>query len=146
MSTTPVPDVARRLEELDEPTCFDLVRSRSVGRVVCTDGALPIVVPVNYVVGDDGRHVWFRTSAGSRLARATDDAVVAFEVDVIDESMHVGWSVVITGLARAVTSESGIARAHGLRLVAWAEGERPHFVRITPTLVTGRRLAPAGAA
>lgn len=126
------------LEELDEGACYCLLASVPVGRVVATSGALPLVVPVTFVL--DGRAVVFRTTSGGRLAAATRDTVVAFEADVVDASRRTGWSVVVTGVASPVTGASEALRVEQLGLAPWAPGVRDHFVRITPGLVTGRRL------
>jgi hypothetical protein len=40
-----------------------------------------------------------RTDAGSKLAAALRGAPVAFEVDGVDETHQVGWSVVVRGRA-----------------------------------------------
>ena len=47
--------------------------------MVFTDGGLPVVLPVTFVL--DGDAVVFRTRAGSRLAGITSGSVLAFEVD-----------------------------------------------------------------
>ncbi|MBV9293039.1 MAG: pyridoxamine 5'-phosphate oxidase family protein, partial [Frankiales bacterium] len=62
---------------LEPEECFALLRSQRVGRVAVTHRALPMIVPVNYVM--DGRTVLFRTAAGGLLDRACRSAVVAFE-------------------------------------------------------------------
>ena len=51
-----------------------------------------------------------------------------------------GWSVLVTGTLREVTAVSAVLRAEQLPLVPWAGGERRHFVRITPGLLSGRRI------
>jgi len=129
-------DVPERLGVLEVEKCYRLIAGQTVGRVVYTDGALPAVVPVNYVL--DGHHLVFRTTPGSRMARGVVDQVVAFEVDQIDAEVRTGWSVVVTGIAKALTEPGEMARALGLGLAPWAGGRRELFVSITPGLVTGR--------
>jgi nitroimidazol reductase NimA-like FMN-containing flavoprotein (pyridoxamine 5'-phosphate oxidase superfamily) len=128
-----------RLVVLSNNECMRLLASSSVGRVIYTDGALPAVTPVNFALF--GNTVLFCTSADSRLARATEDAVVAFEVDRIDEVRQTGWSVVVTGVARGVRDAGELARIGQLGLVSWADGGRNHYVRVVPGSVTGRRIA-----
>ena len=125
-------------EELSRAECLRLLRSRSLGRVAYTDHALPAIAPVNYAV--DGDTVVFRTATGTRLAAGTRDAVVAFEVDESDPVQRWGWSVVVVGVASEVLRTSAGLRAVELALAPWAAGERNHFVRITPTFVSGRRI------
>jgi nitroimidazol reductase NimA-like FMN-containing flavoprotein (pyridoxamine 5'-phosphate oxidase superfamily) len=134
-----VSDNGSGFEVLAPTECLRLMASAKVGRVVYTEAALPAVTPVNFAL--DGTAVVFRTATGSRLARATEGAVVAFEVDRIDEDNQRGWSVVVTGVAEPVREASELLRLEELRLVNWAGGERSHYVRIVPAVVTGRRVA-----
>jgi uncharacterized protein len=136
MTTTPAPD---RLGVLDPAKCFRLLSTQTVGRVVYTDGALPAVAPVNYAL--DGHRIIFRTSPLSRLALGVVDQVVAFEVDSLDAEVRTGWSVVVTGIARALIDSGELTRAAALQLSPWAGGERALFVCITPGVVTGRFVA-----
>ena len=83
--------------------------------------------------------------AGGKLAAATRGAVVAFEADSVDVTGHAGWSVTIVGHARAVTDREEIRRLEQMTpLIPWAPGKRDHFIRISPVIVNGRRVA-AGA-
>ncbi|MEO6713827.1 MAG: pyridoxamine 5'-phosphate oxidase family protein [Mycobacteriales bacterium] len=128
------------LETLSRAECNALLLSARFGRVVYTDRALPACTPVNYAV--DGASIVFRTTPGSRLALATDDNVVAFEVDRIDELTECGWTVVVTGTATPITTTPELVRAEQLGLAPWAAGRREHWVRVTAGIVTGRRLRP----
>lgn len=132
-------------QPLEPADCYLLLATSCVGRVVSTDNALPMVLPVNYCL--DGHNIVFRTSPDGRLAHATNNVVVAFEVDSIDVESWTGWSVVVTGVASPLTSPSDVVRAGQLGLVSWLGEERDHFVQIVPGLVTGRHLhvAPAAA-
>jgi nitroimidazol reductase NimA-like FMN-containing flavoprotein (pyridoxamine 5'-phosphate oxidase superfamily) len=127
------------LEPLSREECDALLCSARFGRVIYTDRALPACTPVNYAV--DGESVVFRTAPGSRLAKATDHQVVAFEVDDIDAATESGWTVIVTGNAVPITAESELVRSAQLGLTPWAAGEREHWVRLTPGIVTGRRLS-----
>jgi nitroimidazol reductase NimA-like FMN-containing flavoprotein (pyridoxamine 5'-phosphate oxidase superfamily) len=132
------------LQDLPREECMTLLREHNLGRVAYTDHALPAITPVNYVL--DGDSIVFRTAAGTRLADGTRDAVVAFEVDQVDEDARVGWSVVVVGVASQITRASDSLRALSLSLAPWAGGDRNHFVRITPSFVSGRWVgaAPGG--
>ena len=135
-SEAPLPD---RAQALDAAVCYDLLATDDVGRIVFTDGGLPAIRPVNYVML--GHRIVFRTVPGSRLAGAVTGQVVAFEVDQLDRASRLGWSVVATGVVHPL-SESDIARATGLQLAPWAGGERDLFLAVTPGLVTGRVIGP----
>lgn len=122
------------LEELRAEECWELVRSRSIGRFAANrTGASPLVVPVNYAVDADSSIV-FRSGAGTKLDAATR-GLVAIQVDEIDPLHHIGWSVVVEGLARWLYEEQD-----DVDVETWAPGARPYVVRLTPTHVTGRRI------
>jgi uncharacterized protein len=129
-----------RIQSLSSEECLQLLSTGSVGRIAVTRDALPVILPVNYAV--DGGSILIRTTDGAilRAARA-GGAVVAFEVDNLDARTMTGWSVLVTGTLREVTAVSAVLRAEQLPLVPWAGGERRHFVRITPGLLSGRRIS-----
>jgi nitroimidazol reductase NimA-like FMN-containing flavoprotein (pyridoxamine 5'-phosphate oxidase superfamily) len=126
------------LERLPDAEWLRLIASVPVGRIVYTLRALPAVEPVNFAVHDGD--VVFRTEPGGKVAAAVRQAVVAFEVDELDFARRAGWSVTIVGTAREVTDPADEARLGQLGLSPWAPGEREHFVRITPGIITGRWL------
>ena len=127
------------LEHLSRDECLQLVGQVPRGRIVYTRQALPAVELVNFAL-DDG-DVVIRTDASGKLAAATRGAVVAFEADNTDLATHAGWSVTIVGYSRAVTDGEDIRRLEQTALVPWAPGKRDHFIRVTPSIVNGRRLA-----
>jgi uncharacterized protein len=124
------------LEVLAREQCVELLSTANIGRVVFTDGGLPVVLPVTFVL--DGDSVVFRTRAGSRLAGVSSGAVLAFEVDDAEPALRVGWSVTVCGQATAGPVPENLER----RLQAWAPGTRDVAVRIPLTMVSGRRITP----
>ncbi len=131
------------LEIIGREECVLLLGRGRIGRLALTSGALPFVVPVNFLL--DGDQIVLRTSSGTKLERAVDHAVVAFEVDEIDLISHTGWSVVVTGVAREVTDPAALARLQLLPIPHWAPEGGDHFVTLSLDLLTGRRI-PYGAA
>jgi uncharacterized protein len=127
------------LKHLSRDECLRLMASVPVGRIAYTRQALPAVEVVNYTV--DRGDIVFRTDAGSKLTAAISDAVVAFEADSMDFTRHAGWSVTVVGQCRTVTDSEEIRRLERSALYSWAPGERKHFIKITPVIVNGRRLA-----
>jgi hypothetical protein len=115
-----------------------LMRSVPVGRIVYTRQALPAVELVNFTL-DDG-DIIIRTDAGGKLAAATRGAVVAFETDSVDVTGHGGWSVTVVGQSRAVTDAEDIRHLERTALEPWAPGKHDHFIRISPSIVNGRRI------
>lgn len=129
------------LEVLDRAESLRLLASSRLGRIGITSDALPTVLPVAFHC--DGRQILFRTGLGSKLEAATDNAVVAFEVDEVDLASRSGWSVVVTGIARELTEPDEIAEARRQALDRWIEAADGRIVAISLDLVSGRRLVPA---
>jgi uncharacterized protein len=127
------------LEVLDRTECFQLLATSRIGRVAVNVGALPTVLPVNFAL--DGEAVVFRTGPGRKLDAAVSGAVVAFEVDEVDAWYHEGWSVVVQGIAQRITDPDDLERLRRLPLRPWAPGPKDDYVRIAPTIVSGRRLS-----
>jgi nitroimidazol reductase NimA-like FMN-containing flavoprotein (pyridoxamine 5'-phosphate oxidase superfamily) len=110
--------------------------------VSTTVAALPTIFPVNYAVLDED--VVFRTVADTTLAVAVRDAVIAFEIDAIEPWSAAGWSVVVVGHAREITSADQIARAERLPLNRWQHGGADEtLLRISTDVITGRSFGAA---
>lgn len=126
------------LEELSLAECREKLATGGVGRVVFSRSEGPEAAPVNYrFVGDA---IVFRTAPGGALASVTGGEV-AFEIDRIDEARSEGWSILVRGVAEAVTEPQEQQR---LRDSAdpqpWAGGERDVWVRIPLGTISGRRI------
>ena len=125
------------LEELHVAECWELLRSRSIGRfAVNRSGAGPLVVPVNYRVDTD-LTIIFRSAAGTKVDVATQ-GVVVIQIDEVDPLHHVGWSVIVEGLARRLHDDQG--NQDDVVVETWAPGHKPYVIRVTPTRVSGRRI------
>jgi nitroimidazol reductase NimA-like FMN-containing flavoprotein (pyridoxamine 5'-phosphate oxidase superfamily) len=135
-----VGDIRRLQTGLTTAESLALLGTVSLGRIGFTSKALPVIRPVNHII-DDGSIV-IRSNEGAAIvsaARPDDGAVVAYEADLVDPDGHLGWSVVITGLARLVRDPGEAARYRSL-LSPWSDGEPDYVVRISPELVTGFRM------
>lgn len=88
--------------------CRQHLAAESIGRVGVTAHALPVIIPVNYVLDEDDTIV-FRTAPDGQLARACDDAVVAFEIDRLSPDGSGGWSVLVIGVAHLVSTSADLA-------------------------------------
>jgi len=122
---------------------MELLASEGIGRVILTEQAMPTALPVAYAV-DNGTIV-FRSSAGTKLAAAVKGTVIAFEVDSFDEDERAGWSVVVTGLASVVDDPDDERNATNLRIPHWVEPDGGKFIRLRPSIVSGRRVGPPRA-
>jgi hypothetical protein len=139
-------DNQRRLAELSPQECMSLLGSVSLGRIVFTARALPAIRPVCHLV--DGDHVIIRTDRNAAITselRADASAVVAYEADVIDMAEHLGWSVIVVGVARRVIDpdEAAIYRQ---ALRPWVSGAKDQIIAIHADMITGFRLVAGSAA
>ena len=127
------------LEILPFDRCLQLLTAVAVGRVsFFADGEI-VVLPVNHVM--DGQDPVFRTARGSKLSAAEGQNVVAFEADDYDGRTRCGWSVLVNGRACAIYEEAEIQRLNRLGLHSWVTAaERPFWIRIRPTNISGRRI------
>jgi len=127
------------LEVLDRDECLRLLASATLGRVGLTSRALPMVLPVDFLL--EGQRILVRTGRGSKLDAALRGAVVAFEADEFDPTYHSGWSVAVTGLAHAVTEPDDLAATRSLPVARWAPKGEEAVLAISTELVSGRRIA-----
>ena len=129
------------LQILGRDECLRLLASASVGRVALSVRALPVILPVRFVV--DGDCILIRVHAGTTLDAATRDAVVAFEADAGAGTGGPDWSVLVTGVARHVPAGENptVPGADGLPL--WSSDRPDRIVAISTDHVSGRRGFPA---
>lgn len=127
------------LEIIPPVGCERHLSQESVGRIAVLVDGHPEIFPINYAI-DDGGAIIFRTDRGTKLAAVVGHAEVAFEIDGLDEERHLGWSVLVVGRATAVQALDELTKLHDLPLEPWAAGEKPSYVRIAPTKVSGRQI------
>ncbi|MCH8561567.1 pyridoxamine 5'-phosphate oxidase family protein [Nesterenkonia sp. LB17] len=130
-----------RTEVLESRECWELLRSVSLGRLAVWTGDHPELFPVTYLV--DQRTIVFRTGPGTKRTAALGSSPVAFETDGVDPRTNVAWSVIVKGTAAEVEQTDDSLSSSSRRLFPWESGEKDHFVRITPEVVTGRRFIVA---
>lgn len=126
------------LEVLSRDECLRLLGKVPLGRIVFTDRALPAVQPVQFALHDGA--VVIKTAAGTKLAAAARDAVVAFEVDEFDPRLRSGWSVVLVGRSGVITSEGELEKVRHIGLRSWTSEGPDYFIRIGIEVISGRRI------
>lgn len=128
------------IEVLSRLECLALLSDDVIGRLAIVVGDAPMIMPVNYVM--DGTAVVFRTDPGMKLSWGPR-AQACFEVDAFDRSTCTGWSVVAAGMLEEITpySASTYDRLRQLPVTPWAAGPKDHWMRLVPTLITGRRIS-----
>ncbi len=127
------------LTALDEQTCYQLLESAPVGRVLVSVDAMPAAFPVNYRLNGD--EIVFRTAPGTKLSAAVDRTVLGFEADEIDLTHHTGWSVLAVGLSRVVSEPSEVAALDQIGLDSWWIAPSARYVVLKIQRLTGRRIA-----
>jgi nitroimidazol reductase NimA-like FMN-containing flavoprotein (pyridoxamine 5'-phosphate oxidase superfamily) len=126
------------MTQLTKDECLKLLASVSIGRIIYTRRAMPAVELVNFAL--DKGDIVIRTDRGSKLAKATHQAVVAFEADRLDVTDQAGWSVTALGTSQEVTDDEEIGRLREIGLSSWAPGAREYFIRISPEIINGQLL------
>lgn len=132
------------VEGLDEAECLRLIAAGGVGRLAYSGLFGVAVLPVSYKV-DEGS-ILFRTMLDSptdedlRTGIEGAEYEVGFEIDEVASDRQEGWFVFIQGAAHHEDSDDDCASAWALDVQRSAGSMREHFVRITPTLITGSRL------
>ena len=124
---------------LSEAECRRLLATRTLGRVGLTSGALPMIMPVEYVY-EDGV-ITFRTEHDAKLRAAIHGAVLAFEVDAYEPGSALGWSVHVLGRATVADGDDG---DDSVRTDGTAR-QRHYSVRLHCEIVSGRRMATTRA-
>jgi uncharacterized protein len=126
-----------RVLMLDE--CLQLLRDHPVGRVGFLSDGEVVILPVNHVV--QGTQVLFRTTWGSKLQSAEDEARVGYQVDHHDPTTRTGWSVLVQGTAEVVHDSKESSRLDALAPEPWLdlEGER-FWIRILAVQISGREI------
>jgi uncharacterized protein len=74
------------LGKLNEQQINNLLSSQAVGRIACTDGKLPYIVPVTYVY--DGKDIYGQTREGMKLDIMRKNPEVCFQVDTMTDMQH----------------------------------------------------------
>lgn len=130
----------RILRQVDTMEAVRLLASVRFGRVVFTARALPAIRPINHLV--DGATLVMRTDPQSELAWAVGyrGTVVAYEADDIDPDAGLGWSVIVTGVARPVTDPDQAADYRS-RLRSWIGQGTDLVITMDLEVVSGLRLS-----
>lgn len=108
----------------------------SIGRLGVSTQRAPIIQPVNFAYHD--RRIVLRLGPGL-MADAAAGALVAFEVDHLDQTASVAWSVLVRGLATPLEESERLGAAYiAPTPLVPAPGDTVLVVRLD--IVTGRRF------
>ena len=79
------------LGQLNDTQIRNILSSQAVGRLACTDGKQPYIVPVTYTY--DGKYIYGQTNEGTKLKMLRKNPKVCFEVDMMTDMRN--WQSVI---------------------------------------------------
>lgn len=79
------------LGELNETQKMNLLCSQVVGRLACTNGLQPYIIPVTYTY--DGRYIYGQTNEGQKLNTLRKNPLVCFEIDSMTDMRN--WQSLI---------------------------------------------------
>jgi nitroimidazol reductase NimA-like FMN-containing flavoprotein (pyridoxamine 5'-phosphate oxidase superfamily) len=134
-------DSISRVVELDRDECRRLLAATSLGRLaINVPGWPPVIRPVNYIFDQNSGSVVFRSAQGSKFTASLLSGEAAFEIDGLEPENETGWSVIVVGAVEEITNAVEISRLERLGLRPWAPGDKPHWLRIRSTVVSGRRI------
>jgi uncharacterized protein len=125
-------------EHLSEDACWERLRQAPVGRLGVWVQDHPEIFPVTFTVDRDT--ILFRSGPGTKLDAALAGTPVVFEVDALEATTSVIWSVMVKGRAEQLTRSVELMDTGDLPLKPWHPGDKSIFVRIIPTELTGRRF------
>ena len=93
------------LGKLNDTQINNVLCSQVVGRLACTDGKQPYIVPVTYTY--DGEYIYGQTNEGTKLEVLRTNPLVCFEVDMMIDMAN--WqSVIVFGKFEELKNEEAI--------------------------------------
>lgn len=131
--------MSKQVRELTAAESWRRLSGVSLGRIVFSMRALPAIRPASHLV-DEG-DIIIRGHPETPVGNAAGQ-VVAYEADEFDPGAHLGWSVIVTGLATAIDDPAETARFDVL-LRPWVRRAASALVRITPEILTGYEVIAA---
>jgi uncharacterized protein len=126
------------VEQLTIDRCLSLLERHRVGRLALVDEQGPLILPVNYLL--DLGSVVLRSDPGIKVDLANEHAPAAFEIDGVDHTRRLGWSVLVRGRLSQVTDPEERTRLNALELAPYVGGDKAHLLRLDSRSITGRRI------
>lgn len=120
---------------LDAAQCRSLMASECTGRIVFTRGALPECRPVAFTW--DGDWIVFAVDDPVVARAIAGSLVAAFEVDGVDPTLDVPWTVLALGETSRILSAVDETRLRPLLHGAWAAGPSAEMLALRPERLSG---------
>lgn len=146
------------ISKMKSEECREFLARHEVGRLACTRGSQPYIVPIYFVYESD--HLYGFTTAGRKVDWMRENPLICVQVDelVSEES----WtSVIVLGRYEELSeysAERNKAQSLLVKRTSWwmtayaasvvrsrAESPLPVFYRIPIAEITGLRASPEGA-
>jgi len=90
------------LGKLNDTEIRNVLSSQVLGRLACTDGKQPYIVPLTYTY--DGEYIYGQTNEGMKLELLRKNPSVCFEVDMMTDMRN--WkSVIVNGMFEELKEE-----------------------------------------
>ncbi len=124
-------------DHFDDEECLALLGRAQFGRITLSLRAVPVVLPVRYVMSGD--EILFTLSVG-QLAAAFPETVVTLHADGFDEDNGQRWTVFAVGHARRVEGSDRLGLA-GVSLSNASDAgsvERGDLFHLRPQILSGR--------
>ena len=91
------------LGQLNDQEIKNLLASQVLGRMACTEGKQPYIVPVTYTY--DGKYIYGQTNEGMKLNILRENPSICFEVDRMSD-MNNWQSVLVFGTFEELKDEN----------------------------------------
>lgn len=88
--------------ELNETQMNNILSSQAIGRLACTDGKCPYIIPMTYTF--DGNYIYGQTFEGKKLDILRKNPNTCFQVDIVADIYN--WqSVIVYGRFEELVGE-----------------------------------------
>jgi nitroimidazol reductase NimA-like FMN-containing flavoprotein (pyridoxamine 5'-phosphate oxidase superfamily) len=129
----------RTATNLSSNQCWDLLRAHATGRFGFVEGGRVMIIPVNYLVHEDG--IYFRTAEDGVISRAVPGPQTSFQIDAARPDRNEGWSVLASGDSVKVDDPELLTYLWGrIMPEPWGSGMRNVFICLRPAVLTGRSV------
>jgi len=123
-------------DHFDDDQCLVLLGRAQFGRIALSLRAMPVVVPVRYILNDGD--LLFAAS-GDQLSKALHENIAALQADGFEEDSGKRWTVFATGPVRRVEGFEDLGLAgwslSALNVALLEEGD---LFRLKPAILSGR--------
>lgn len=132
------------LGTLNDTQISNVLSSQALGRLACTDGSQPYIVPLTYAF--DGKYIYGQTSKGMKMDILRKNPKVCFEVDMMTDMAH--WqSVLVFGRFEELKTKKAIEEARELLSrkvfsIMTSSTIHPHEHSVNGEADNGNRLKP----